>query len=195
MIELSLADLRQLLEQVARKDQSAIARLYYHHEAFVRRYIESRLGAWDTVIDEVVNDTFLVVCRKPQNFNFGSRFSTWLCGIAENKIKDRLRTDQRYSHRFEALDEESAGEFPDMNVDLLAEIERGEMDSILKRCLGELSPVQGQALWLAIYDEQPLDVIAQLQACPLGTVKTRVMHARNKLADCMKQTYATGAHR
>jgi RNA polymerase sigma-70 factor, ECF subfamily len=56
----------------------------------------------------------------------------------------------------------------------------------LKRCLAALSAEHREIIDLVYYHEKSVDEVAEIVGIPQGTVKTRMFHARKKLAELLK---------
>ena len=187
MSDPSSTELRHLLNLVAAGNDQGVKELYMHYSNTVRDFIRSQV--WDeSVVDEILNDTFLVVCKKPLDFNHTSKFSTWLCGIAKNKALDWKRKQMRHRDDVSGDDELEKIEAPDWN--LLERIEDDEKHHFLRECLKALPIKQRDVLRMVFDQELPLADIANLLGVPVGTAKTRAMHARIKIADCVHSKYA-----
>jgi RNA polymerase sigma-70 factor (ECF subfamily) len=132
-------------------------------------------------VADLCQDTFLAAYRALPGFRGESAFYTWLYRIAVNAAK-RHRLQWR---PVEPLDEEgtfgtqaspSHDETPET---LLAgqQLLRG-----LDEAVAALADDQRRALLLREVDGLSYDEIAELMACPAGTVRSRIYRAREALA-------------
>ncbi|HEY8553717.1 MAG TPA: sigma-70 family RNA polymerase sigma factor [Burkholderiales bacterium] len=169
----------QLIARMARGEERALAEFYdaYHGRvyAFALKLVRDRADA-----AEVLNEVMLEVWRSAPQFAGRSRVLTWVLGIAHHKAIDRVR---RRSDRFEddAALAAVADEAP-AAVDLIAGAEDRDR---LRECLERLSEAHRLVLHLAFFDDLPYPEIAEIIGCPLGTVKTRVFHAKQLLKQCL----------
>jgi RNA polymerase sigma-70 factor (ECF subfamily) len=187
MQNLDDSELRDLLQRIAIKDGDALTKLYRHYEPFILGYIAKfQLDAYDS--REAFDETFLVVRDKPHSFNFKSKFSTWLCGIARLKALDLLRRNRR-SPPPESLPEDDDEEVPDLDTDTLAWLEKEEQLLVLKKCIDKLSLVQREAFYLIHVNGDSIVEVARVQACPTSTVKTRFHYSKRQIAACVEQHY------
>src|SRR2546429_8647809 len=89
---------RELLERIAARERDAMQEfclLYYRRLArFLRR-----LTRHHDLVDEIVNDTFVVVWQKAGDFRGDSRVSTWIMGIAYRRGLGLLRAKYRSEER------------------------------------------------------------------------------------------------
>ncbi len=139
--------------------------------------------------EEVVVETMYEVWTHAARFAGQSSVRTWVLGIARHKLLDKLR--DRYRHRHESLDEETEGD-NDAESDApegFEHVARREHHDMIVHCAGKLPEDQREALHLALYEDLPLADIAQVQACPENTVKTRLFHARRKMKECLQRLF------
>jgi len=165
------ADDAVLLGRVARGDVSAFESLYRRYRPRVRRFLEQRTRG-SHLIDEILNDTMLVIWRSAGTFRLRSTVSTWILGIASRK---RLKAIERSDHSVLDPDECRA---PD---DLEEHVFRREVRVRLDRALESLSPEQRTVVVLTYYEGYSCREIARIVGCPVDTVKTRMFHARRRL--------------
>lgn len=163
-----------LLQHVGRGDRAALAALYrgYHHRLvrFLNRFTRS-----EAMIEEVINDTFMIVWQKAAEFRGDSRVSTWLMGIASRVTLKALRQGG-VSH------EPLPPEGDEMAVEPFADHET--IDWIAKG-LSLLSPEHRMVLELAYVLGHSLEEIAEITSVPATAVKARMFHARVKLRNLM----------
>jgi RNA polymerase sigma-70 factor, ECF subfamily len=164
---------RELLERIDARDREAMRELfllYYHRLArFLRRMTRRH-----ELIDEMINDTLLVVWEKASNFRGDSRVSTWIMGIAYRCGLNLLRSECRAERRMVLPTTEDP--HPQDPV-----AEQSELAELLERALESLSPDHRAVLELTYDLGHSCGEIAAIMECPVNTVKTRMFHARNKL--------------
>jgi RNA polymerase sigma-70 factor (ECF subfamily) len=173
----------RLLARIERADEDAFRALY---RAFSRRlyaYVLRQLGD-PAQAEEIVADTLYEVWRKPANFRGDSQFSTWLIGIARNKVLMAFR-GRKPDSKHEDLDSiaeilpaEGGSAF-----DAVAQAQRRE--GVL-HCMDKLSDEHRECGHLVFYEGLALAEVAEVQGCPENTVKTRLFHARQKLKNCLR---------
>ena len=139
--------------------------------------------------EDAVQDAMIKVWRNLGRFEGRAAFTTWLHRIAVNAALDRLR--RRGSVPL------SAGE-PDEHHHDTAEpalpetperiFARAETAVVVRRAMGQLSETHGEALRLCDLEGESYATIAEVTECPLGTVMSRLFHARRKLAHALTET-------
>lgn len=168
----------KLLQRVAVKDRVAFETLYRKFHPQLTRYL-MRLMRRPELVEEVVSDTLFVVWEKATQFQGRSRVSTWVTGIAYLKgIKalDRLKT----------MPEQQADELNDYDTaddsDLISRIGLQEW---LGSGLDQISADQRSVVELTYFSGYSYQEIADVMGCPVNTVKTRMFHARRRLASLL----------
>lgn len=184
MKELGDDAVRDLLARVARHDNAALSVLYEHYKRYVYAVLQGELRNPDDA-DEALNDTFLVVAQKPENFDYTSVFSSWLIGIARNKAKDIQRKRGRRSQREVSMTEWDG----DVSIPsgLFESVQAEERRTLIQECIRELPVPQREALLLQLGTDASMEQIAEALDCPLGTAKTRLMHARRNISACVRR--------
>ena len=173
----------RLLARIERADEAACRAL---SRAFSRRlyaYVLRQHGD-PAQAEEIVSDTLYEVWKAPGKFRGDSQFSTWLIGIARNKVlmAFRSRKPDTVHDDLDAVAESVADEQPGA-FEQLAQQERHVG---VRRCMDKLSAEHRECIHLVFYEGLALAEVAALQACPENTVKTRLFHARKKLTQCLQ---------
>jgi RNA polymerase sigma-70 factor (ECF subfamily) len=173
----------RLLERIARADEAAFRDLYRGFSRRLYAYALRQLGD-PAQAEEIVADTLYEVWRQPTRFRGDSQFSTWLIGIARNKVLMAFRSrrpDEKHediAEVAEVMPSEDASAF-----ELLAQQQRHEG---VRHCMDKLSDEHRECIHLVFYEGMALAEVAGVQGCPENTVKTRLFHARQKLKNCLR---------
>jgi len=135
--------------------------------------------------EDVVQESLLKVCRSLTRFEGRSAFTTWLHRIVVNAALDRLRRHQA-RHERPVEDEDGALEAaaPDMVDEQTPErvASRNETGAVVRGALARLSPSHREILVRREFDGESYQDLARLVRCPVGTVMSRLHHARHRLA-------------
>jgi RNA polymerase sigma factor (sigma-70 family) len=163
-----------LVSRIVAGDLRAFEALYRIYHPRLDRFL-SLMTARRTVVEEVLNDTMLVVWRRSDTYNRQSKASTWIFAIAYRTALKALRK-QDDPVELEA-DEELTSEDSGPEQRLIADQTRSQV----LRGLEALSVEQRSVLVLTYFHELPYGEIARIVDCPVDTVKTRVFHGRRRL--------------
>jgi RNA polymerase sigma-70 factor, ECF subfamily len=151
---------------------SAVYAEWFHQ---VARWIHA-LGGPHADLEDVAQDVFLVVRRRLHAFD-GTNMGGWLYRITERKVRDfRRRTWFRHlivgRIDLELAELVCEKEGPDGHLD------RRQRGQLLYRVLNRLSEKKRTVFILFELEGVPGPQLAELLAIPLGTVWTRLHHAR-----------------
>lgn len=192
MTDLPREEIFQLLNLIANGNDKAFKRMYLHYQPNLSRFIRYQVND-DSAVEEITNDTFMVLSKKPQGYDGSCKFFTWLCAIASNKCKDWWRKQSRQPFTQE-IDEAIINTIPDDSKSILEVLEHQEINEVFHECVKKLPSKQREAISLIFFNDEKIETIAELQGCPLGTVKTRLMHARLKITECVKKALLVGIY-
>lgn len=162
---------RALLRGIVGGDRQAIEELYRAYHRRLARFL-SRVTPRYELVEEIVNDTFMVVWQRAGQFRGTSRVSTWIIGIAYRRALKALR---QAGAAVQSLEED------EISLPASDEIEAAEQTEMLDRALGHLPLEQRMVLELTYYLGHSCEEVAAITDCPVNTVKTRMFHARRKL--------------
>ena len=161
----------ELLVAVAAGSRQALEELYLAYHRRLARFLSRFTPRYENV-EEIINDTFMVVWQSAKDFRHASQVSTWIIGIA---YRTALKSLRRQKHHTAAR---SLDDYPEQTIDPTFE---AEVQDWLKQGLDQLPAEQRLTLELAYHLGHSLEEIAAMTACPVGTVKARMFHAREKL--------------
>lgn len=163
-----------LIKRVAGKDGAAFEILYRSYYPRLQRFLE-RVTRRPQIVEEILNDTMLVVWRKASSYNLTSQVSTWIFGIALRRaLKALKRVDDPVD--FEPDDgPDQVGAGPE------GMLVQQQTRAFIARALSALSPDHRAVIELTYFHGYSCAEIAQIMRCPVSTVKTRMFHARRHL--------------
>lgn len=171
-----------LLEKVASGDETAFTTLYRSVNRRVFAFALNQLRD-ETRAEEIVVDALHEVWKHPERFNATCKFSTWVIGIARYKILNAFRanahsTDELTDEMSETIASDEAGP---LDLAVLRQREKG-----VRECMEKLTADHRECMHLVFFEGLSLGEIADLQACPENTIKTRLFHARQKIKNCLR---------
>lgn len=171
---------RQLLERIAAGDQRALEQFYRHHHGAVYQFA-LRLVKNAADAAELVNEAMLEVWRGASKFRGESRVRTWLLGIVNYRAIDLMRKRKPLA--------EDLGVAEDVADDGACEIHEAlagaESAQHVRTCVERLPGKQRQVVHLTFFEHLAYPEVAAVLAVPTGTIKTRIMHAKQRLMRCL----------
>ncbi|MBD8655118.1 sigma-70 family RNA polymerase sigma factor [Oxalobacteraceae sp. CFBP 13730] len=168
-------DETELIGRVAAGDRRAFETLYRAYHPRLARFLQ-RMTRSTPLIEEIVNDTLLVVWRKAATFNGSSKVSTWIFAIAYRRACKSL---QALDEPVDAGIDEREGLEADRPDWQLAHV---QLTGAVHAALAQLPLAQRTAFQLTFYHDMSYTEIAEIMECPVNTIKTRLFHARKRLA-------------
>lgn len=163
-----------MIARIVAGELRAFEELYRLYHPRLTRFLINMLHR-PYLVEEVLNDTMLVVWTRPERYNGASKVSTWIFAIAYRKGLKALR---RHDEPMEDKDAEiraSADLGPEQQVG------RRQVQDVLMTAIGELSTDHRAVVDLTYFHDVGYREIAETMDCPVDTVKTRMYHARRHL--------------
>jgi RNA polymerase sigma-70 factor (ECF subfamily) len=174
---------QELLARVRDRDLRAFERLYRIYQPRLARFLFN-LVQRPQLVEEVLDDTMMVVWDTAESFRGTSKLSTWIFAIAYRKaMKARARwpdpvEDPAADHRI------SDGPLPD------EELGQERLREALLSAMETLSADHRAVVDLTYFHGLGYREIAEIMNCPVDTVKTRMFHARRRLKDALSGSLA-----
>ena len=156
-----------LIRAVARKDKEALRQLFESYHKRVFRFAYKLTNNYETAND-VTSDVFVTIWEKAGSFKGNSPLSTWIFGIARNKIRSFYRKKQH----FVDIEETNLADDTKNNIGLRQDMEYA---------LSCLSTEHREAVEMIFYLGFSYEEASGIIGCPVGTVKSRIFHAKKLL--------------
>lgn len=175
--QLPMDDPAELVHRIAqRQDRSALAALFGYYGPRVKSMM-LKLGAADALAEDLVQETFLTVWRKAALYsNQRGAASTWIFTIARNLRIDQLRRQSNKPYEdLEAV--ELASDTPTGSM----LVEQHQVVDRVSAALVKLPAEQQEVVRLSFVHDMPHAEIAEKVGIPLGTVKSRLRLAYERL--------------
>jgi RNA polymerase sigma-70 factor (ECF subfamily) len=164
----------RLIARISAGDRQAFDALYRRYRTRLERFL-GNLVRHPHLVEEVLDDTLLVVWERAAGFKGESKLSTWIFAIAYRKA---MRAIRRYDAPVEDHDSEtriSEEDSPEQSYG------RTRLHDLLLGALTELSPDHRGVVELTYFGDLSYREIAEIMDCPVDTVKTRMFYARRHL--------------
>jgi RNA polymerase sigma factor (sigma-70 family) len=164
----------RLIRRIASGELRAFEVLYRIYHPRLTRFLANMLRRPE-LVEEVLNDTMLVVWRRADSFNGTSKVSTWIFAIAYRKALKALRGLDEPVEDKNADFRESGAAGPEQQLG------QRQVQEALLSAMGELSADHRAVVDFTYFHEIGYREIAEIMDCPVDTVKTRMFHARRRL--------------
>lgn len=168
-----------LIRRIAAGDRRAMHALYRKYNDAVFAFALARSGRADLASD-CVHDAMLDVWRSAGRYSGESSVKTWVFAIARNKLVDMLRRGGRLAYVAEVDDEADTAPTPEAAAVTASE------NAKLHGCIEGLSGPHRAAIRLAFLEDMSYAEIAEIEGAPVGTIKTRIHHAKQLLMRCLQ---------
>lgn len=130
--------------------------------------------------EDLTQDVFVELFRSAKSFSGNSSFRTWLYGIARNVCRRHQRA-QRFKLALFSVGTTVDG-IPDESESPYDRARHVETSKCLGKAIDSLSPDQRVTVLLRVWEDLSYEEIATVLHVPIGTVRSRLHHARAKLA-------------
>jgi RNA polymerase sigma factor (sigma-70 family) len=162
-----------LAEMAETKDKVLYVSLFKHFAPKIKAYI-MRLGLVDTTAEELMQETMLSVWRKGHMYNRSkAAASTWIFTLARNHSIDLMRKQKYPEYSLEEWHEE-----PDQTNDVCADTVTADR---LGKAISKLPENQAQVIHMSFFEGRSHADISDRLGIPLGSVKSRIRLASDKL--------------
>jgi RNA polymerase sigma-70 factor (ECF subfamily) len=172
---------RQLVDLCLHGNTQSFARLYQRHQKRVRSTLYQLCGA--EVIDDLVQEVFLRAWKGLSKFRQTAQFSTWLYRITWNVACDRRKSFAKERSHTVTTDDAHLQGLPDKTYEGISNPSLVSLhyQDLVQRGLEQLSQEHRTVVVMHDLLELPQREVAEILDIPVGTVKSRLFHARNAL--------------
>jgi RNA polymerase sigma-70 factor (ECF subfamily) len=168
----------ELMSLLVKSEQSAFDELYRRYSKPLLNFFYRMLNYEREKAEDFLQDLFLKIIEKPENFDKSQRFSTWFYTLATNMVKNEYRSLQIRSEyqQFLEIRQTETTEFNDESIDnqqfgCRLQIEIDKLDAETKTLFN-----------LRFVEEMNLKEIAETMKCPEGTIKSRLFYLSKHLS-------------
>jgi len=167
------ADLARMAK-IASGDRLAMKSIFEEFSGPLNSFVRNWLANPHDGAD-VVSEVMIEVWKNAARYEGRSALKSWIFAIARNKSIDQNRKGSRLNYT------DQVPETEDLTPDAFNHIANGQNAAVLKTAMATLSLSHRRAIHLAYFEDMTYAQIAEIEACPVGTVKTRVLHAKKHL--------------
>ena len=178
---------RQLIHRSALGEKEALEELYARYSTSVYSLARFMLRH-EALAEEATQDIFLNIWLKAVSYNPDrGEARSWIMSVAHHKVVDLIRSRRRNITMAHPTDYETLNLLPSSQRPTDEEAELNLERERISKALSTLPEAQREVIILAYYQGYSQSEIAQKLEQPLGTVKTRVRLAMQKLRVELKQ--------
>ena len=141
--------------------------------------------------EDAVHEVFLKLQNKIEQLEEPSKLESWLCRIASNTARDIVRQRSKSTLFAEARDVYSYNQLISPETLLLINEEKRS----IKEYIGHLQTDQKQVVYLKYYEEMSINEICSFLEIPAGTVKSRLIRAREEIRKLLDIEGYTSRHK
>lgn len=160
----------RLVQRCLQGDSQSFRQLYRRHQQRVRSILYQLCDA--TALDDLMQEVFIRAWKGLPKFRQTAQFSTWLYRIAWNVASDQRQSLAQGRNRLRLLTHNAAVQQDAPDVMHL------HYQDLVQRGLKQLSFDHRTILVLHDLQEVPQKEVAEILSIPVGTVKSRLFHAR-----------------
>jgi RNA polymerase sigma-70 factor (ECF subfamily) len=170
MAQSELSDAALITRALLEGDRHAFGELVRRHQSAVRANLRKMAAGNVALADDLAQETFIQAYRNLKHFRGEAKFSTWLYRIAYNVFVSDTRRIREMPLSDETVEDEPAEERdnPHLRIDL-------------ERAMKHLSDAERAAIVQCYHNDLTHEEAAYVLNCPVGTVKTHILKAKEKL--------------
>lgn len=179
------SETRDSLAQARAGDLEAFGEICRVYETRLLRQALALCGN-ESVAEDLAQDTLGEAWKSLRRYNGRCQFFTWLCAILLNRYRNRLRAKRAipFSQFEQQADSEVRSKLAELAdpcgaPDEVAQVH--ERAALVRTCLEALPAKHQQVIYLRFFVDDSLEGIAAALGCSIGTVKSRLFHALEKL--------------
>ena len=183
MAESPLTDAELIARVVVRDDRHAFSELVRRHQSAVRTTLRRLTTGNHALADDLAQETFMLAYRNLGSFRQEAKFSTWLYRIATNAyLADaRKRKEELLGDRDADVADEEAGDTGGDEEGVPDPARAATLSMDMQRAMAVLSDAERAAIVQCYHNDLSHEEAAQVLNCPVGTVKTHILRAKQKL--------------
>lgn len=183
LVETARPEASGLLDQARAGDAEAFGEVCRTYETRLLCQAMALCGQ-ASLAEDLAQDTLVEAWKCLRRYNGRCQFFTWLCAIMLNRYRNTVRA--RRPMPFSAFQEkdqleDSFGGLADPASLPDEAAQQHERAALLRSCIEALPTKQQQVIHLRFYVDDSLGGIAAALGCSVGTVKSRLFHALDKL--------------
>ena len=184
-VEIATSDTRSLLDRAQAGDTEAFCGICRLYETRLWRQAFTLCGD-ASLAEDLAQDTLVEAWKCLRRYNGRCQFFTWLCAILLNRYRNTVRAKRpvplsSLARRDRQECQNSIDNVPDQDSSPDQAAQLREQAALVRNCIQALPTKHQQVIYLRFYVDDSLEGIAAALGCSVGTVKSRLFHALDKL--------------
>jgi RNA polymerase sigma-70 factor (ECF subfamily) len=182
-----VTDAQLIARCVVGDDRHAFSELVKRHQSSVRACLRKLTAGNAALADDLAQETFVLAWRNLKSFRQDAKFSTWLYRIATNcwLMNARKRKEELLGDRDADIADEDADDMPRSSETSGDHARASTLKLDFERALRVLSAPERAAIVQCYHNDLSHEEAAYVLGIPVGTVKTHVLRAKQKLKVAM----------
>jgi len=178
-----ISDAQLIARCLVGDDRHAFAALVRRHQSGVRACLRKLTLGNQALADDLAQETFVLAWRSLASFRQEARFSTWLYRIATNcwLAQARKRKEELLGDRDASVPDDEGAEAVAHDEPAADHARAATLKIDMERALATLSDAERAAIVQCYHNDLTHEEAAYVLGCPVGTVKTHVLRAKQKL--------------
>lgn len=179
-------------ERVRSGDRAAFAEIFDEHARVVYAHAVRTTGDW-ALAEDVMSLTFLEAWRLRDKLREEVRsVRAWLLGIATNVLRNIARTARRHRDAMSRLPPPES--LPDFSDEVVGQMADAQRLTVAVRALRRLKRSEREVFTLVVWSGLGYAATAEALGIPVGTVRSRLSRAREKLRKLVAEELAVDPH-
>ena len=180
-------DDRELLRRIVAQDKDALDTLYGRYITAVYSMALQMLKQ-PPLAEEVTQDVFMNIWLKAASFNADrGQPRSWIMSVAHHRVIDVIRSRRRAYQMTDPEGYDTLERLPSGEATVESQVQQNLDRERIMRALAGLPENQQQVILLAYFEGYSQSEMAELLSEPLGTIKTRVRLAMQKLRASLQE--------
>jgi RNA polymerase sigma-70 factor (ECF subfamily) len=178
----------QLMESIQQGDTIAFDELYQRYSQRLLYYFHRMFGGNKEKAQDFLQDLFLKIIEKPEQFISKHKFTSWIFTVAHNMCKNEYRRlDVRKIIENDISLDSVPSEFENGCHPIEQTIDQNIFENQLLRELTKMNPDYQTTFLLRFQENLKIKEISEILECSEGTVKSRLFHTTRKLMNRLNE--------
>ncbi len=190
--QLSNTDLILRCQKGRQPERVAFAELVRRYQHYVHKIIYSLAPDWQEDRADLAQEVWLRVYKKIKSVKEPAKFKGWLSRITTNLFYDQLKKKKKFGNSF-SLDASIINDEDELKLEIKSDsispednLSTTEFYDILRRAIQDLPSDFRTTIILREIQDLSYEEIAEITSVSIGTVKSRIARARQKLQILLK---------